>query len=258
MFRDRPLTWLFIVATICVDLTLTSSFDTMVPGLVIGQLSAVAIWSVMSKSHRLARPGVFLAVVSLVAGRYMTPASLFFSENFITNFLVAYAILIVIVTLPVALFRYWVLSSMEHKKKKFLFQFQFPLIELFGWTIIVAYASFVSRFLNSESIQQVLTDRYVYLLVPIAVLAAMILEDAAPAKYWIRLVLFLIASSVWILCIAFIPLIASLSDIGELVTLCTVGGVYLFAWSTVRMLDQSRLDMRNRLPQEPQLFNPQD
>ncbi len=248
-FRDRPLTWLFIVATILVDVTEALSFESVLSWSIIGQLSAVAIWTVMSKAHRLARAGVFLAVVSLIAGPAASTASWIFPKNFFLTLLAVYAVCVVLATCPIALFRCWMRSRKGSAKGKK--PWQFPLIELFGWTIVVAYASFACRFLNSETIWRVETFEYVLPLVFNAVLAAMILEGTTPAGYWSRVVVFAAASLIWMLCIPLIPFIAfHPAVIGELRAHSTIGSCYLIAWSTVRMLDERRLDMPKQTDSE--------
>jgi len=260
MFRDRPLTWLFVIATVCVDVVGQLLFDSIQFWLAFGQLSAVAIWLVMGKVHRLARFGVFLAVISFVAGRSSNPGDWIFPENFFLTMLVVYTVCVVLAVCPIVFFRFWIRSRKQTVGRKN--PWQFPLIELFGWTIIVAYASFACRFLNLESIWHLEIFQFVSLIIPKAILAAIFLENTNPVGHWLRVVKFVCALLIWILCILLFGILSDSAS--ELVALLAVSGGYLVAWSTVRTLDQRIPDMRELLQEEnlhanePKLFNPQD
>ena len=67
-FRQHPLTWLFLIATACVDAVAlaTDHESAWANALVLGQLLAVSGWLVVGKSHRLARAGVTVAAVGLL------------------------------------------------------------------------------------------------------------------------------------------------------------------------------------------------
>ncbi len=149
MFRDRPLTWLFIAATICVDLVLIELGDIgsyLQSGFWLGQMAVLGAWFAVGKSHRLARASVVLggvAFLTLIACYrrvdHVTAAnwgSLFRITAW--NCLFAFCCALFC---RIFVQRFCRKCRIEQRWKAP----RFPLIELFGWTIIVAVGSVLSR-----------------------------------------------------------------------------------------------------------------
>ena len=145
MFRDRPLTWLFIVATICVDLVLMVVGDVssyLHAGFWLGQIAVLGAWFAVGKSHRLARAAMVLGGVA-----FLTLMVCYLQRDYVTlknwgiyfptaarNCLIAFCSALLCRLFMQCLYR-------EHRMEQQWKAPSFPLIELFGWTIIVAIGS---------------------------------------------------------------------------------------------------------------------
>jgi hypothetical protein len=145
-FRERPLTWLFFIATLCLDAVAlsTDNESTFANALAIGQLFVVSGWLVLGCGHRLARAAAFVAAIGvLTAPDYIIPR---LHTSFYVD-LVWPAVLALLIAMGVATVvntAIWLglarLTSRGLEKFR-RGDWQFPLAELFGWTIIVAVAS---------------------------------------------------------------------------------------------------------------------
>ena len=64
-FRQRPLTWLFVIATLCVDaVAATYQFPAAaVMAMFFGQAFVVGGWLALGGAHRLFRAAVFIVVL---------------------------------------------------------------------------------------------------------------------------------------------------------------------------------------------------
>ena len=185
MLHPRPLTWLFIIATLCVDLALIlgsrggSQIQATSEGLAFfvynyglpAQISALAIWAILSRVHRLAKAAwVTLAGGMLLSMTWMVIQSEYRGE------LVAFCFLqLTLLLLGCAVLKKlgWIASLSEplaDEKGKF----QFSLIEIFGWSIIIAFWSFAVRFADFGIVTQ--TDWWIWLLC--AVLIPLVLAFA--------------------------------------------------------------------------------
>lgn len=146
MFRERPITGLFLTATIIVDfvlITITSDQDLAAMtklGLVLGQLAALAIWAVRGESHRLARVSSLVVVTGLLT--YIVGIEprqhgvwLAFNTLYVLSIVLAAGIT------DSMRFRLGMDSVKRYSKE----HWQIPLIEFFGWTIAVAIVSFGAR-----------------------------------------------------------------------------------------------------------------
>jgi hypothetical protein len=142
-FVTRPLTWLLVVATVCVDLVVlaVSESDAVEVSLVLGQSFAAGGWLVLGRAHRLLRGGAFvaalLALAALVHWQHGTPS---WGESLgvaaVVSGSAAATTWLAQMLLALALTR----REASHGSKR-----QFPLIEIFGWTIVVAAVSAVLR-----------------------------------------------------------------------------------------------------------------
>lgn len=145
MFQQRPLTWLFILATSVVDVVLVSTDAGKVDpptalkiGFMLGQLGVLALWCVNGNCHRLSRAGLIVlatAVVAYFSDFMMGPLSQRLAIYF---FYVGSIIAISLISqLFMARYRNW----------------QMPLIEMFGWTIVVALVSYCIRYMQFDFLE---------------------------------------------------------------------------------------------------------
>ena len=143
MIRDRLLIWLFIIASVVVDfafLTMArnggSELLGVSSGLILGQTAALAIWAAVGQSHRLMRVSVLVVATGLLAT--MTGGYTLVREFEWLALLSGYTTLILVTTILINTLRER--ADIEAKPRRL----QVPLIEFFGWTIIVAIISFVA------------------------------------------------------------------------------------------------------------------
>jgi len=149
MFRERPLTWLFLIATACVDLVMVvpmfrspSIYSGDLPRLVFhfgipAQLSLVAIWGATGKSQRLTRGAVITLTLflAILVGRLFP-----FSWRDLLTFYLVHTLIVCCGTLILRLLgwlRRWP-SLVDRKNEKF----RYSVIEMFGWTTVVAIWAF--------------------------------------------------------------------------------------------------------------------
>lgn len=145
-FRQRPLTWLFWIATFCLDMVALSTDNEShaANALALGQLFVASGWLVLGRSHRLVRAATFVIAIGLLtAPDYVIPrlGSRFHVDLVWPNVL---GMLIVMGLATAVMTFLWLnlarLTSRGLKEFR-LSHWQFPLAELFGWMIVVAVAS---------------------------------------------------------------------------------------------------------------------
>jgi hypothetical protein len=174
-FRDCPLTWLFIAATICVDLVMvlpmmlpSRPFGIGVSGWIVrmgvpAQLSLMAIWAATSPTIRLARGALLTASVYLA----LLPAMLIgFPWQELAPYYFVFTLVIwgsVLALGMVGLLPGWIPDSSadsmaetrisaletdrweEGDRSRKARSWQFSLVELFGWTCVVALWAFAAH-----------------------------------------------------------------------------------------------------------------
>ena len=152
MPRNYPLTWLFIIATVCVDaaVLLSAAWGSVLTddsGLrfyvwnyaLPAQFSCLAVWAIYGKTHRLAKAAwVTLACGLLLALTWWTVEPAFRVETISFNFIQFFAVL-----LGVALLRACGVGAEPATDQPE--SLRFSLVEMFGWTMIVALWSFALR-----------------------------------------------------------------------------------------------------------------
>ena len=149
-FRQRPLTWLFVIATLCVDaVAATYQFpDDAVMAMFFGQTFVVGGWLALGKSHRLLRAAVFVVVLPMLA--FLLARQFLFEPSRITfdrlwrQILGVSAVLGVTAAVTAVCWSY-LLAMVLRRRPEFRWQWQFPLVELFGWMIVVAVGSAIMR-----------------------------------------------------------------------------------------------------------------
>ena len=172
MFREQPLTWLFIVATIVIDLVLASTVPAHFSlglelrlGFILGQLVALAIWVVRGKMHRLARVSFLVITIGLLAC-YVEIRSDQMSTWF--GFLSTYALIIVLTTIASDFLQKRFRDPLRDDEVSK--RWQISLIELFGWSIVVAIISFGFRHMDFDFLEKdALLSCLAFLSVPILV-----------------------------------------------------------------------------------------
>jgi hypothetical protein len=151
-FREQPVTWLFLIATACVD-AVGVSHDFEQPwlgALAMGQIYAASIWLVHGLSHRLARAGVFVATIVILA-----------SPDFLLGQNRAGEWRLVLATLMTFAFTTallcWIVVQIRRnhvRESETPTPWRFSIVELLGWMIVVAVVSAVfpdARFVHLQA-----------------------------------------------------------------------------------------------------------
>jgi hypothetical protein len=185
MFRNYPLTCLFILATICVDLVvaLTSVQNSVLApesGLrfkvwnfgIPAQVSTLALWAIYGTTHRLTKAtvvtfagGILLLVTAIVLGQPH------FNESISFNFI---QILFVLAGGTI----FWLLGIGKSGRNAET-SFRFSLVEMFGWSMIVALWAFALRSMNAG----LLVDRYFVLWIVTASVTPILLIPVHFSKF---------------------------------------------------------------------------
>lgn len=229
MFRDRPLTWLFILASIAVDSVMFFSGPRAVfEGILVGQIAAVAIWAAIGQSHRLTRGSLLVVAVGVLA---ILPSSSFEDYSAWLAFIAAYALVVVVTSLVLVWLRNQARIRFEGDYKKA--PLKVPLIEFFGWAIVVAIASFGARDMDVEVLEGMLGEPLVALPIYAVPPLALILFDS-------RFHMLHLAKAV--LFVGGVYLTASfLQDEEDFVVLMASLTAYLTAWLLVRSIEYDQL-----------------
>jgi len=157
MFRDRPLTWLFVIATVCVDLVwlATTSEDDFgintafgsslffrfcAVGCFLAQSCVFAIQTIFAVSRKLTQASI------LVAGNFSLafvsyPGFVYETGSWHTYFFL-HAIQVIAVTSIARLLQ------IRRDKQPMVGVWQISLIEMFGWTTVVAIVSYGFRYMD--------------------------------------------------------------------------------------------------------------
>jgi len=145
MFRERPLTWLFVLATVCVDmlaigpLPVDSLLGESLWGLYLGQVAVLGCWLVLGTRHRLERGALF--VVGQVVLTTISWICLFGRRGTWGVMLAPFALYGTMAAAGVfvgkaCFFRLRVTSNIKRSN-----MFQYSLMELIGWMVVVAIAA---------------------------------------------------------------------------------------------------------------------
>lgn len=151
MLRRYPITTLFIIATICVDVALvvTANRQDLLNSdsgwpfflwnfLIPSQISVLALWSVFGKTHRLTKA----AAVTLAGGILILAHGLLFESQLFNEATVFNLFQIIIIVVGALVVRLCGIGSFTSENDK---GFQFSLVEMFGWSMIVALWAFAFR-----------------------------------------------------------------------------------------------------------------
>ena len=147
MIRRHPLLILLLLATTVVDVTLIWRIGwhftarTVFSGLVLGQTGALALWAVWGQGHRLARVSTMVVATGLIA--LATGRTALLGPAQWLAILSVYTFIVYLGTLLLAAGQSYAERNREQESDRSAWQVS--LIELFGWTILVAIASFAAR-----------------------------------------------------------------------------------------------------------------
>lgn len=158
--RDWPVCWLFLLATATADAAmLGGSTDLPWPlGMVVGQMMLLGMWVVHSRSHRLIRGALFVVGLGGLSWLAVTVVEPFYWQRW--SFLLGATVAIQSTVAAAAAATRWAgrLLPEQTVTATNAERLQYPLIEIFGWTIVVAGASVllraatnVDRLFNSEA-----------------------------------------------------------------------------------------------------------
>jgi len=172
MFRERPLTWLFLLATIVVDLAMVfSRLGPIFNGILVGQVAAVSVWAALGPSHRLFRGSLLVLAIGLLATLPGQGSFNVYSRSL--TFMAAYGLIVVLTSLVFIWLRKRVRGRFKSEREQT--PLKVPLIEFFGWTLVAAIASFGTRYMNVQSLERVQRHLPQYLLIYAMVPLALIL-----------------------------------------------------------------------------------
>jgi hypothetical protein len=137
-FRRRPLTWLFLIATACVDLAAvaTGHETAWFATLVVGQVMVAGGWLALGRAHRLARVGVFMGVMLALAAPDFFLAGVDDPEwRYVlgTLLVIGVATAVSAGALLLLMKLFGVMSPTPHADR-----WRYSVVEMLGWMIIVA------------------------------------------------------------------------------------------------------------------------
>ena len=237
MFRERILIWLFITASVVVDIALfaaaissrePSRLNALLAGLAYGQVGALAIWTVTGRMHRLARGACLIVATVPLTLLSIGSETRFFQQNLTLN--ATYAVIVMAAVAIVAVVRRVAKSKWQQQET-----LQAPLIELFGWTIVVAIASFGARFMDFQIVERGLRKFPVTLtLLAIPLIAEILYRPMFRPRHlwkWLVFVAAAYAMGCYLVERRFAPLVFATQ------------AIYLAAWMVVRSLESDRQDV---------------
>jgi hypothetical protein len=159
-FRQRPLTWLFIIATACLDLVaiahLVNHEADWFGAIAVGQLCLVGALLPVGRAHRLLRAILFLSVpILLSVPDYRTTDLTTEAGEIIQIEGVAPYVLGIsfVITALVSFFSFAFMALNAlcvRRSGGAMASFRFPIIEFFGWTIVIAVSTLVMRIAKLE------------------------------------------------------------------------------------------------------------
>jgi hypothetical protein len=178
MFRKWPLTTLFIIATICVDLAVmlnskpgapssndeTWSFYFWNMGMP-AQFSVLALWSVFGNTHRLTKAACATAAFAILLGLI----GLKFQPIFRGDIIAFSFIQFLTVLAGAACFRICGIGKVVQSANNPMFRIS--LVEIFGWSLVAALWAFAIRYAN----EGLLIDKYFMAWVGMAAVVPLLL-----------------------------------------------------------------------------------
>jgi hypothetical protein len=194
----------------------------------LGQVEALAMWTLRGQLHRLIRASFLVAGVVAVAA-----AQAYFTERNYARMLGLYTFAAMVMLLATAIADSFRARRVRSKAEVEPSPVRFPLVELFGWTIVVAIGSFFARWIEGryfpDSSRQIQEAASV-LLTPIA-LAVLVKRDLRELSQTTATLVMLVfvGSLAWIT-------IINHGQFDVTLALCCQGA-YLAAWLTVQSIE---------------------
>lgn len=139
-FRQRPLTWLFFIATACINVVgLASDREaTWFDAVALGQIVVAGAWLVLGQSHRLARAAVFVAAIEAIALPDVLAdrrRSFIVEGPYVLGAVVAWGAAAAAFT---ALWQWLGHAALAGTSPRSTHKLRYPLAEILGWMTIVA------------------------------------------------------------------------------------------------------------------------
>jgi hypothetical protein len=242
MFRDRLLTWLFITASVVVDLALLAAvmaspnphrYEALQEGLAAGQVGALAIWAITGSAHRLARVAGLVISTGLLTLLVVGQEIERFGEPLVL--LAIYAAIVLAAVGVIAACR----RAFSGKRESVRETFQVSLIEMFGWMIVVAIASFGARFMDLQVLDFYRSHSAgpLVLLLSVPVIAELLFRPKFQPLQLVKWMLFVGS---------FYVAGGMFADQRLLANLFATQAAYLAAWMVVRSLESDEPGARER------------
>lgn len=265
MFRNYPLTTLFIIATVCVDvvvvltsegnneLDINSGFRFYLWNFGIpAQVGALALWAIFGGSHRLTK-GAFITFLggAILLLHWVLLPEMFLNEHTFINLLQ-----MLIAMGGAALLR---LCGIGKPEKISAQSFRFSLMEIFGWTMIVALWAFAFR----SAAARIPVDKYfmIWLLAasagPLLVAPALFSKLSALMRLTALIMAYLIAFVIYAIASYYLP---DEPIVNWAFGMAIAQITYIAAWWAVMRMDegmQRRREMTNPSREKLTLFDPE-
>jgi len=230
MHRDRILIWLFIAATVAVDLvahTVAESViltEVLLVGFVLGQVGALAIWAGNRGIHRLAR-AAWLVIITGILAWVIDPSERDPPSEWLA-LLSGYALIAWAMNLLIKFaYRQMNRASPEWSSEQ---RWQIPLIEIFGWTVVVAVASFGARHMTFGIFDADPTTALAIAAFCLVPLGVSLLFHGTRASWYRHIAKALCWIGVsWLIGAAIVPPLSGLE------TILSIQAAYLVAWMIV-------------------------
>jgi hypothetical protein len=155
-FRQRPLTWLFVIATACVDAAAIAGAadheSNWFSAIALGQMFLVGALLVIGRTHRLVRATLFVVVpVVLSLPDYLSerpPRLMEWPRGTSVGDVAPHVLGITLILTALAALISFAMVALNYLATRQSAaadrgKLQFPIIEFFGWTIVVALATLV-------------------------------------------------------------------------------------------------------------------
>jgi hypothetical protein len=178
---DRPLTWLFWIATISLNVVIVVGAPNFwIEVLIVGQALVFAAWASIGRLHRLASAAIVVVSIPVLAGIVELESPSDDSTPEWRWVLGAIAILSLVCAATARCLRaiLRLTSEVQIPPRKF----HFPLIELFGWTIVVAVASVLLREAILQSLLTIAMIPWIFTAAVSALMAVLLLAPERPSR----------------------------------------------------------------------------
>lgn len=241
--RRQLVTGLFVVASLCLDVVFLSLADVEAPmvAMLFGQSFAAGGWLVLGRAHRLTRGAAFVAAnlwLAMLATLRFYEAPNYPQAEAWSSSLTSVAVLSGAAAAATFGWLYllrwsWPRPSSAPAGKRW----QFPLAELFGWTIVVAVASAALRFAKFAELGNQVGELIAMLLFSAvaALLMAMFLGTARRRGPASAIVAAAAVAALFTLAPRFVPSIN-----GEILSIIAGAYVFVAAFIVVQRIDGSQ------------------